>query len=96
MQYEMNVTNRCTTNQRRLESRRDQKRKAKQGGAVTCGNTTSDLMTTHLSNVFALHAELIELSDSALTCTCILMPLSPICQSAHSLMGESSVSTTGM
>lgn len=59
MQYEMNVTNRCTTNQRRLQSRRDQKRKAGQGGAVTCGTTTSDLVTTRLSEVFALHAELI-------------------------------------
>ena len=36
------------------------------------------------------------LSDSALTCTCILMRLSPICQSAHSPMGGNSVSTTGM
>ncbi len=59
MQYEMNATNRFTTNQRGLESRRDQKREVKQGGAVTCDNTTSDLMTTHLSKVFALHAELI-------------------------------------
>lgn len=59
MQYEMNATNRFTTNQRGLESRQDQKREAKQGGAVTCDNTTSDLMTTHLSKVFALHAELI-------------------------------------
>ena len=53
MQYEMNVTNRFTTNQRGLASRRDQKREVKQGGAVTCGNTNSDLMTTHLSKVFA-------------------------------------------
>lgn len=35
-------------------------------------------------------------SDSALTCTCILMLLSPICQSAHFPMGENSGSTTGM
>lgn len=53
MQYEMNVTNRFTTNQRGLASRRDQKREVKQGGAVTCGNTNLDLMTTHLSKVFA-------------------------------------------
>lgn len=30
-------------------------------------------------------------SDSALTCTCMLMPLSPICQSARSLMGKKTV-----
>lgn len=34
-------------------------------------------------------------SDSALTCTCMLMPLSPICQSARSLMGKET-STTAM
>lgn len=30
-------------------------------------------------------------SDSAPTCTCMLMPLSPICQSARSLMGKKTV-----
>lgn len=36
------------------------------------------------------------LSDSAVKCTCILMLVSPICQSAHSPIGENSASTTGM
>lgn len=58
MQYEMNTTNRFITNQRGLGSRRDQKREVKQGGAETCDNITSDLMTTYLSKVLALHAEL--------------------------------------
>lgn len=35
------------------------KREAEWGGAVTCGNTASDLTTTQRSKVFALHAELI-------------------------------------
>lgn len=59
MQNEMNVTNRFTTNQRKLESTRDQKIIEKRSGVVTCGKTTSDLVTAHLSKVFALHAELI-------------------------------------
>lgn len=51
----------------------------------------------HISPRCLLCAPSSALSDSALTCACMLMPLSPICQSAHSLMGEkNSVSTTGM
>lgn len=64
MQHEMNATNTFTTNRGGgagggLESRRGQKREAEEGRAVTCGNTASDLMTTHPSKVFALLAELI-------------------------------------
>lgn len=44
---------------RGLKSSRDQKGEAKPGGTVTCDNTTSDLMTTHPSKVFALHTALI-------------------------------------
>lgn len=58
MQNEMNVTNRFTTNQRKLESTRDQKIIEKRSWVVTCGKTTSDLVTAHLSKVFARHAEL--------------------------------------
>lgn len=59
MQHEMNATNTFTTNRGGLGSRRGPKREAEEGGAVTCGNTTSDLTTTHPSKVFALLAELI-------------------------------------
>lgn len=41
MQYEMNVTKRCTTNQRRLQSRQDQKKKSGAGRG-------SDLWYYHL------------------------------------------------
>lgn len=85
MQYEMNVTNMFTTNQRRLDSRWDQKGKTKQYGAVTCGKTTSDLMITHPSKVFALHAELIALwfsTDMHLHTNAIVTNLS-ICPFSH-------------
>lgn len=60
MQNEMNVTNRFATNQKnpRIDPR-PEKRSENHGGVETCGNATSDLMTAHLSKVFALHAELI-------------------------------------
>lgn len=95
MQHGMNVTNRFTTNQRGLESRQDQREKQKRAGGVTCDNTTSDLMTTDPSEAFALRAELSSLSDSALAHPCILMPMSPICQSALSPMGENNLSVIG-
>lgn len=60
MQYEMNATNRFTTNHQELGARRDQKKTGvKQGGTGTCENTTSVLMTTHSSEVFIRLAELI-------------------------------------
>lgn len=70
MQNEMNVTNRFTANQRKLESTQDQKIIAKRSGVVTCGKTTSDLMTAHLSKVFAPRAELTAVWFSTDT-TCI-------------------------
>lgn len=42
----------------------------------------------HISSRCLLCRQSSSPSDSALTCTCMLMPLSPICQSAHSLMGK--------
>lgn len=67
MQHEMNVTNKVhhQPTKRGLDSRREtgkkrkKEREAEWGGAVTCGNTASDLTTTQRSKVFALHAELI-------------------------------------
>lgn len=106
MQHEMNVTNRCITNQRGLILRRHRGKeknnnnrklqKAKRGRAVTCGNITSDLMTTHLFKVFALHAELIAVwfsTDMHLHANAVVTNLS-ICPFSHGK--ENSASTTAM
>lgn len=59
MQYEMNVTNRFTTNHKGLKARQDLKTEAERGGEVTCETTSSDLVTTHPFEVFVRLAELI-------------------------------------
>lgn len=101
MQHEMNVTNRCITNQRRLILRRHREKKKnkkprKQNGAGQWLVVISpQISRQHISPRCTQSSSP---SDSALTCTCMLMPLSPICQSAHSLMGKKTVlqSTTAM
>lgn len=78
----------------REKKKTKKKQKAKRGRAVTCGNITSDLTTTHLSKVFALHAELIAVwfsTDMHLHANAVVTNLS-ICPFSHGK--ENSASTT--
>lgn len=91
MQNEMNVTNRFTTNQRKLESTRDWKKKRETWRG-------SDLRERHLRSHDS--ASLQGVCSACWAHCCLIqhwhhlhIPMPPICQFAHSPMIENSAST---
>lgn len=95
MQHEMNATNMFTTNRGGLGSRRGQKEKRKKAGQWHVV-TPAQISRQHIPPRCLLCLLSSSLSDSALTRTCILMSVSPICQSVRSPMGENRASATGI